>query len=215
MATRGHQHAMQRWQPTINWLNSRIPQVRFVLHPLDLDEMNRAVEQQTLDFVLTNPGQAVRLGRQYPLSWIATLSLADNDAASFGIGSALVVRDDSRFERIEQLSGQRIAAVSDMAFGGYLTLRYQLQELGIDPNRFFADVTFSGYPIDGSVYLLRDDKVDAAVVPVCLLENMVNEAYWKPGSTGFSTPCPTTAFIVRFQPISIPTGRLPKLSAAV
>lgn len=56
-----------------------------------------------------------------------------------------------------------------------------MQELGIDPNRFFADVTFSGYPIDGSVYLLRDDKVDAAVVPVCLLENMVNEGVLEAG----------------------------------
>ncbi len=31
------------WQPTIYWLNQQIPQVHFVLHPLDLDGMTQEI----------------------------------------------------------------------------------------------------------------------------------------------------------------------------
>ena len=39
LAIRGHLYAEQRWQPTIDWLNQQISDVHFVLHPLNLDEM--------------------------------------------------------------------------------------------------------------------------------------------------------------------------------
>lgn len=175
LATRGHLYTEQRWQPTINWLNRQITDVNFVLHPLDLDAMEHAVSQQTLDFVLTNPGQSVTLGRQYTLSWIATLTNKTLGDSHFGIGSALVVRANSTYQTIEDVAGQSMAAVSDKAFGGYLTLRYEIALQGVNPNDFFADVHFLGFPIDANLYQLRDRNVEAVVVPVCLLENMSQE----------------------------------------
>ena len=175
LATRGHLYAYQRWQPTIYWLNQQIPQVHFVLHPLDLDGMTKAVEQQNMDFIITNPGQAVRLGRQYALSWIATLTSQSPENSNYGIGSALVVRADSPYHTLDDVAGLPIAAVSEKAFGGYLTLRYQVLEQGLDPNNFFSDVRYLGFPIDASLYQLRDQNIEAAVVPACLKEQMENE----------------------------------------
>lgn len=175
LAIRGHLYAEQRWQPTIDWLNQQIHDAHFVLHYLDLDSMTNAVENQSVDFILTNPGQAVRLGRQYALSWIATLTGPSIENAYASIGSALVVRADSPYTSLNHVSGLPIAAVSDIAFGGYLTLRYQVIEQGLDPNDFFANVRFLGFPIDANLYQLRDHNVEAAVVPVCLVEQMENE----------------------------------------
>lgn len=175
LAIRGHLYAQQRWQPTIDWLNQQIPEVHFVLHPLDLDGMTNAVKNQSVDFVLTNPGQAVRLGRQYALSWIATLTSQAPDNSNYGIGSALVVRDDSPYLTLKDVAGQPISAVSEKAFGGYLTLRYQVVNQGIDPNDFFSDVRYLGFPIDANLYQLRDRNVEAAVVPACLVEQMEQE----------------------------------------
>ncbi|MDA1378892.1 PhnD/SsuA/transferrin family substrate-binding protein [Plesiomonas shigelloides subsp. oncorhynchi] len=117
LAIRGHLYAKQRWQPTIDWLNQQIPDSHFVLHYLDLDGMANAVENQSMDFVLTNPGQAVRLGRQYELSWIATLTGPSLESANATIGSALVVRADSPYTSLKHVSGLPIAAVSNIAFG--------------------------------------------------------------------------------------------------
>lgn len=71
--------------------------------------------------------------------------------------------------------------MSEKAFGGYLTLRYQTAELGLDPNDFFADVRFLGFPIDANLYQLRDGNVEAAVVPACLLEKMQDEGLLQQG----------------------------------
>ncbi|MFA0438733.1 PhnD/SsuA/transferrin family substrate-binding protein [Vibrio sp. 10N.286.49.B1] len=175
LAIRGHLYATQRWQPTIDWLNQKIPEAHFVFKPLDLDGMTKAVQEQSIDFVLTNPGQAVRLGRQYELSWIATVTNRAPNKTNDGIGSALVVRADSSYETLQDVQGLPLAAVSDKAFGGYLTLRYELVQQGINPNDFFADVRYLGFPIDANLYQLRDSNVEAAVVPACLLETMVKE----------------------------------------
>ncbi|HHF3206540.1 TPA: PhnD/SsuA/transferrin family substrate-binding protein [Vibrio diabolicus] len=182
LAIRGHLYAEQRWQPTIDWLNQQISDVHFVLHPLNLDEMGQAVKFQTMDFILTNPGQAVRLGRQYALSWMATLTSRAPQNSNYGIGSALVVRASSIYQTLQDVSGLSVAAVSEKAFGGYLTLRYQIVEMGLNPNDFFADVRYLGFPIDANLYQLRDGNVEAAVVPACLLEQMQNEGLLQPGN---------------------------------
>lgn len=181
LAIRGHLYAEQRWQPTIDWLNQQISDVHFVLHPLNLDEMGQAVKFQTMDFILTNPGQAVRLGRQYALSWMATLTSRAPQNSNYGIGSALVVRANSSYQILQDVSGLPVAAVSEKAFGGYLTLRYQIVEMGLNPNDFFADVRYLGFPIDANLYQLRDGNVEAAVVPACLLEQMQNEGLLQQG----------------------------------
>ncbi|HHF3150296.1 TPA: PhnD/SsuA/transferrin family substrate-binding protein [Vibrio diabolicus] len=181
LAIRGHLYAEQRWQPTIDWLNQQISDVHFVLHPLNLDEMGQAVKFQTMDFILTNPGQAVRLGRQYALSWMATLTSRAPQNSNYGIGSALVVRASSIYQTLQDVSGLSVTAVSEKAFGGYLTLRYQIVEMGLNPNDFFADVRYLGFPIDANLYQLRDGNVEAAVVPACLLEQMQNEGLLQQG----------------------------------
>lgn len=188
LATRGHLYAYQRWQPTIDWLNQQIPQVNLVLHPLDLDGMTQAVEQKSMDFVLTNPGQAVRLGRQYALSWVATLTSQAPEYSNYGIGSSLIVRADSPYLTLDDVAGLPIAAVSENAFGGYLTLRYQVIEQGLNPNDFFSDVRYLGFPIDASLYQLRDHNIEAAVVPACLKEHMENEGLLDKGQLRVLSP---------------------------
>ncbi len=182
LAIRGHLYAEQRWQPTIDWLNQKISDVHFVLHPLNLDEMGEAVKFQTMDFILTNPGQAVRLGRQYALSWMATLTSRAPQNSNYGIGSALVVRANSSYQTVQDVSGRPVAAVSEKAFGGYLTMRYQIVKMGLNPNDFFSDVRYLGFPIDANLYQLRDGNVEAAVVPACLLEQMLSEGLLQPSN---------------------------------
>ncbi|WP_419153382.1 sensor histidine kinase [Vibrio chagasii] len=179
LAIRGKLAAQQRWQPTMDWLSERIPGKHFILKPFNLEEMAEAVKKVEVDFVITNPGQAVRLGRQYDLSWMATITSHNYDDQSVSstrsIGSALVVRRMSPYISFEQLSGKPIAAVSENAFGGYLTMRYQVMQEGLNPNQFFSNTHFLGFPIDASLYQLREGHIEAAVVPACLVENMISE----------------------------------------
>ena len=180
LAIRGRLAAKQRWQPTMEWLSERIPHTQFILKPFNLQEMAEAVKDLSVDFVITNPGQAVRLGRQYALSWMATMTSNNSEYQmsgknTHGIGSALVVKRLSPYISLEQLNGKPIAAVADNAFGGYLTMRYEVFEQGMNPSQFFSNVQFLGFPIDASLYQLREGNIEAAVVPVCLVEKMIQE----------------------------------------
>lgn len=175
LATRGNRAAVERWQPMMDWLSQNIAHTHFQLHPFTLEQMANAVQSQHIDFIITNPGQSVQLGRQYPLSWLATLRSRHQGRSTEAIGSAFIVRADSPYQHLSDMKGQRIAAVSEMAFGGYLTLKREIQQAGYDPAHFFSTVDFIGFPLDAIVYRLRDGDVEGAILPVCQLEDMIHE----------------------------------------
>ncbi|MCU8069309.1 MULTISPECIES: sensor histidine kinase [Shewanella] len=183
LAIRGYKATINRWQPLMGWLETQIPNSYFRLHPLTLDELAKGVETQGLDFVITNPGQSVLLARQYSLTWLATLRSPLNNGAAMQVGSALVVRADSPYQTLADLKGRRLGIVSKNAFGGYLTLVYEAQLKGIDLPRFVGEIIPLGFPLDNLLYQLDNKKtsterhqpLDAAVVPVCQLEQMQTE----------------------------------------
>lgn len=185
LAIRGYKATINRWQPLMGWLETQIPNSYFRLHPLTLDELAKGVETQGLDFVITNPGQSVLLARQYSLTWLATLRSPLNNGAAMQVGSALVVRADSPYQTLADLKGRRLGIVSKNAFGGYLTLVYEAQLKGIDLPRFVGEIIPLGFPLDNLLYQLddqksgddaaKDNRLDAAVVPVCQLEQMQTE----------------------------------------
>ncbi|HAU4912199.1 TPA: sensor histidine kinase, partial [Aeromonas hydrophila] len=174
LATRGPALARAQWQPLLRWLAQRVPDHRFVLHPLGLDELAEAVAREHLDFVITNPGQSVSLARQYPLAWLATLkSPAGGD--NLAIGAALVVPAQAPYRHWRDLEGQAVAAVSENAFGGYLAYRFEAGEQGVRLEHFFSTVQFTGFPLDRLIERLAAGEVAAAIVPVCQLERMERE----------------------------------------
>ncbi|MGL4578314.1 MAG: sensor histidine kinase [Shewanella xiamenensis] len=187
LAIRGYKSTVNRWQPLMGWLESQIPNSYFRLHPLSLEELAKGVETEALDFVITNPGQSVMLARQFSLSWLATLRSPINNGAAMQVGSALVVRADSPYQTLKDLKDKRLGIVSKNAFGGYLTLVYEAQLKGVDLPHFVGEIISLGFPLDNLIYQLgATDKLsdnapslDAAIVPVCQLEQMQAEGLIK------------------------------------
>jgi len=175
LAFRGTEKALQRWQPTFDHLTKSIPETRFSILPMTLSELDDAVIQQNIDFVITNPGQYVRIGTKYGMSWLATLKSRRHYAKKQVIGSALVVKVNSPFKELNDLKGQSLGAVDALAFGGFQIYWGEMAKQGIDPSRFFHKINFSHYPVDALVYWVRDSAVDGAIVPACLLEKMHEE----------------------------------------
>lgn len=175
LATRGHSRAIQRWQPTLDWLEQHLPSYHFQLQPANLEQMEDIVRNHKAEFVITNPGQAVLLGRQYPLSWIATLKSPWEQGTSHALGSALIVHADNHYTNLQDLEHSNAVAVSPNAFGGFLTLKQYLKSQQQDTVNFFHHIDYVGFPLDAMLYQLRDNKADVAIAPACLLENMVSE----------------------------------------
>lgn len=175
LAMRGEVPTRNHWQPLETLLNQQIPNERFHIQPLDLQQMQEAVNRGTVQFVITNPAQFVQLNSRSALRWLASLrSTRGGKAASNVIGSAILVRRDSGITSAHDLIGKTVGAIDAQAFGGYLLGYKALSDAGLRPERDLR-LTFSGFPADALLYLLREKAIQAAIVPVCLLENMDEE----------------------------------------
>jgi len=175
LAFRGTEKAMQRWQATFDYLSQTIPGTQFNILPMSLSELDNAVINQSIDFVITNPGQYVRIGSKYGMSWLATLKSHRHKQRKLVIGSALVVRADSTYNDLNDLKGEHLGAVDPLAFGGFQVFWGEMAKQGRNPKRFFSRVDFSHYPVDALIYWVRDNMVKGAIVPACLLEKMHGE----------------------------------------
>lgn len=198
LAMRGDAATARDWQPLIDSLNGSLSGERFRLRPLDLAQMREAVNRGSVQFVVTNPAQFVQLNSHYHLRWLASLRAANGDRATGNIiGSVILVRRDSGITTPQALMGKTVGAIDPQAFGGYLTGYKALSDAGIRPERDFH-LRFTGFPADALLYLLRERAIQAAIVPVCLLEKMDREGLINPADfrpllqQATSVPCVTS-----------------------
>lgn len=198
LAMRGDAATERDWQPLIDRLNGSVGGERFRLRPLDLAQMREAVNRGSVQFVVTNPAQFVQLNSHYHLRWLASLRAANGDRATGNIiGSVILVRRDSGITTPQALMGKTVGAIDPQAFGGYLTGYKALSDAGIRPERDFH-LRFTGFPADALLYLLRERAIQAAIVPVCLMEKMGKEGLINPADfrpllqQATSAPCVTS-----------------------
>lgn len=76
LAMRGEVATRSHWQPLEELLNQQLPGEKFHIVPLDLHQMQAAVNNQSVQFVVTNPAQFVQLNSRAPLRWLASLRSA-------------------------------------------------------------------------------------------------------------------------------------------
>jgi len=89
------------------------------------------------------------------------------------VASALWVKADSGIYQLQDLQQRKIAAVDSEAFGGYLLVAHLLQQNGVPSNRY--QTQFVGYPIERTLHALASGSVDAAIAPLCLMEEMAQQ----------------------------------------
>ncbi len=180
LAHRGIPKAKELWQPTIDFLNRRIPDRHFVLEPRKLDDLTRDTAAGKFDFVLTNPGQYVELEALYGISRLATLRNLRQGKPYDAFGSVIFTRADNTAVRsLRDVKGKRFAGVKKKAFGAFQVAWYELQQVGIDPFSDLKELIFTGVPQDKVVFAVRDGKADVGTVRTDVMERMAAEGLIK------------------------------------
>ncbi len=176
LAFRGPDWTKKRWGPTADYLTDGVGDYSFNIVPLDLDQIDDAVADERVDFVLTNPGNYVDLEARYGISRIATLRNLGDGRPVTVFGAVVFTRADrSDINHLKELKGKTFMAVSPDAFGGFQMAWMELKDIGIDPFRDFGALRFAGFPQDDIVYAVRDGRVDAGTVRTDILERMAKE----------------------------------------
>ena len=167
---------LQQWAPTAEYLSRSIPGHVFQVLPMNYPDLDRAVKEGQLDFVLTNPDHFVLLRNQTSLAPILTIMPLANDHPVTSFGGVIVTRSTRQdINRLEDLAGRSVAAPSEESLGGNLMQLWELYRRGIA----FPHIHYLGMPHDLSVQAVMSGSADAAFVRTGVLEGLVREGRLK------------------------------------
>ncbi len=165
----------QQWQATADYLNTALPSHHFSIVPLYFPDMDKAVHDQTLDFVLTNPAHYVALRAEFGLEAMATLMPIENGHPVNSFGATIFTRADREdINTLGDLRGRIVASASEQSFGSYLVPRWTLLKQGIAIHEV-GKMVFTEMPQDKVVMEVVSGRADAGFVRTGVLEGMAHE----------------------------------------
>lgn len=176
LALRGEEQALSTWAPIVERLNQNLPAHQVEVLALDFDEIHLAVRREEIDFVVANPAFYVDLEMRYGVSPVVTMiQRGPTGDTTNRFGGVIFTRADRReIQNLQDLKGISFAAVDPTSFGGWLTGKLTLTQAGINPERDFAQLEFSGTH-DAVIRAVLDGEVDAGTVRTGTIEAMQAE----------------------------------------
>ena len=173
LAKRGAQKALQQWQATGDYLSKRL-QLEVQIVPLKFVEIEPALQNETIDFLLANSAFYARFQEKYHLKAITTMVNKKGIFALDKFGGVLFVRKDSRIHDLQDIRGKRFMCVKFSSFGGaHMALRL-LKESDINPAKDCTSFTEGGTH-DKVVMAVLNKHTDVGTVRSDTLERMAEE----------------------------------------
>jgi two-component system sensor histidine kinase TtrS len=172
LSHRGDEVTLRMWQPTARYLDEIISHRRFRIIPLDFNEVDAAVKDKTVDFVLVNPGIYVNLEVKFRVSRIATLYNRRGDVPYKIFGGVIFTRSDHpEIHQLDDLRAHSMMAVDATSLGGFQMAWREMKTRDIDPYEDLERLVFGGIH-DRVVMAVQEGLVDAGTVRTDILERM-------------------------------------------
>lgn len=165
-----------RWQPLADYLQQRLPATPIRLAIYFYDELDTAVKEKAVDFILTQPSHYVLLTYRNQLSSpLASLINLEGDFATDQFGGVIFTRaNNNQINDLQQIDGKRIATSDQSSLGSYQMQALELLELGIDI-RQSATILETGQPQTLAVDWVLSGKADVGFVRTGVLEQMAQK----------------------------------------
>ncbi|MDO9161951.1 MAG: EAL domain-containing protein [Methylococcaceae bacterium] len=176
LAFRPKPQTLMQWQPLAVALKQAIPERDFVVEAFTLAELELAVANKQLDFVLTNPGHYLLLTRRYGLSSpLATLAATDSEPAISVFGGVIFTRaGTANIDTLQDVKHKTVAVTNTESMGGYMAQAYELSLADIHLPQDIKLLN-TGMPHDNVVDAVLAGHADVGFVRSGVLEDLVNE----------------------------------------
>ena len=188
LAPYGDEVAEKEWCPWITELNEAMPQIHFILKPLQINNIEAEVDSGAIDLLLSHQGTFMNLHTATPVRWMASLEenihLQDSNAK---IGSAIWVNETSDIQSLSDLRGKSVSAVSPKALGGFLLSYHEIMQQQPELRKKIH-FEYQGYPIEALFDTLANHQSDAIIVPACLYERLERQDILPPGKFRLINP---------------------------
>jgi len=176
LAYRGVSRCFEEWKPLADYLTDHTDgNVLYWIEPLRYQDIEEEVQQQKIDFLITNPYNYVELCSKYKLKRLTTLVRKSPQGSSMVLGGVVFAKASRKdINHLQDLKNKRIAAVAPNSFGGWISILRELHVQGIDPKRDFADLKFC-YSQDKVIFRVNSGQADVGFVRTGILEKMLAE----------------------------------------
>jgi len=168
------EETLVKWQPLAAYLNMMVEDQTFEIYPIVYTEFSEAVENKSIDYILTNPAHYIALGQEVELSGaIATIINLSEGKPQYGFGGVVFTRNQEGTPKtLEDLKGKIIAAVSKNSLGGYQASAYELKKIGFDLDKDIS-IELTGMPHKNTVEMVMTGEADAGFVRSGVLEGLI------------------------------------------
>ncbi|MDD5365663.1 MAG: PhnD/SsuA/transferrin family substrate-binding protein [Gallionellaceae bacterium] len=194
LAFRAKADTLARWQPTADYLAAKTGRT-FVIEAMNYPELEAAVGQHRIDFILTNPSHYVMLTRRNALSSpLATLIELDNGLPLTQFGGVIFTRAERKdIASLNDLRGKTVAFPDIGSLGGYQMQAAELLHAGLSPSHDINPM-MTGMPHDKAVYAVLEGRADAGFVRTGVLESLAQSGRIEPGRIVVLNRQPTPGF---------------------
>lgn len=173
LAKRGKDKAVEQWGPTADVLSEKLPQ-KFIVVPLKFEEIEPALKNGQIHFLVANSGFFSSMQEKYDLKALATMVNRRQDVALEEFGGVVFVRWDSPINTLNDIRGKRLMCVKYSSFGGGQMAWRLLLDHGINPKTDCA-AFLQGGTHDNVVMAVKKGEADVGTVRSDTLERMQAE----------------------------------------
>ena len=171
LSHRGDTATAINWAATASHLSEQLTDYRFVIVPLDFDEIEKAIQNAEVHFLLVNPSIYVVMEVRHRISRIATLSrVVNEDYQNQFAGVLFTTMQRQDITSLNDIRGKHLSAVDPKSLGGFQMVIRELAEQGIHSASDFR-VSFAGIH-DNVVKAVLGGQADAGTVRTGILESM-------------------------------------------
>jgi len=176
LAFRPKPEILARWQPLSDYLNRAVPGHRFEMAVLHYDELEEAIAQRRVDFVLTQPAHYVLMTYRNGLSSpLATLVENESGHALDKFGGVIFTRAGrADIATLADLKGKILSSTTTGSLGGYQMQAHELAQAGIRLPQD-AKVMETGQAQDRAIQMVLEGKADAGFARTGVIEAMARE----------------------------------------
>lgn len=142
----GFERGIHRWQPTADYLQSRIPEKRFQMLPYrKLAELEQDAQRGKFDLILTHPASFVRLEQQAGL--VQLVSRAQQDRGQIHGHAATVIftrADNTGLDSLADFIRTPFVSTREQDYSAWQLVKLELLHRQQDPDSAFSRVDFAG-----------------------------------------------------------------------
>lgn len=174
LAKRGIGKAIDTWKPMLENMNFELSKYFISMRALSFEEIDLAVKEGSVDFVLTNSMQYVQLEAKYGTSRMATL-LNDSPQGPISEYGAVIFThvDNKEINALKDLKNKTFAAVNQVSFGGWIMAKKTLRDAGVKEEDFKSLKFLQTH--DNVVQAVLDKALEAGTVRSDTLETLCED----------------------------------------